>query len=59
MLGTVPAALGLPISSAMVEHLNTMTIGALIIMFLIAEPHGLARLWAIAREKLIVWPFPH
>ena len=59
ILGTVPAAFGLPISSAMVEHLNTMIIGALIIAFLIAEPHGLARIWAIIREKLIMWPFPH
>jgi branched-chain amino acid transport system permease protein len=59
LLGIVPAALGLHISSAMVEHLNTMTIGALIIMFLIVEPHGLARFWEIIREKLIMWPFPH
>ena len=59
LLGTVPAALGLPISSAMVEHLNTMIIGALIVMFLIVEPHGLARFWEIIREKLIMWPFPH
>ena len=59
LLGTVPAALGLPISSAMVEHLNTMIIGGLIIMFLIVEPHGLARFWEIIREKLIMWPFPH
>ena len=59
LLGSVPAALGLPISSAMVEHLNTMIIGALIIMFLIVEPHGLARFWEIIREKLIMWPFPH
>lgn len=59
LLGTIPAALGLPISSATVEHLNTMIIGALIIMFLIVEPHGLARFWAIIREKLIMWPFPH
>ena len=60
MLGTrARRRLGLPISSAMVEHLNTMIIGALIIMFLIVEPHGLARFWAIIREKLIMWPFPH
>jgi branched-chain amino acid transport system permease protein len=59
LLGIVPTALGLHISSAMVEHLNTMTIGALIIMFLIVEPHGLARFWEIIREKLIMWPFPH
>src|SRR5688572_20935619 len=52
VLGTLPAAFGISVSSAMVEHLNTMTIGALIIMFLIVEPHGLARFWATIREKL-------
>ncbi|MCA0997102.1 MULTISPECIES: branched-chain amino acid ABC transporter permease [Roseobacteraceae] len=59
VLGTVPEALGLPISSATVEHLNIMIVGALIVFFLIIEPHGLARLWALIREKLIIWPFPH
>ncbi|WP_274627726.1 branched-chain amino acid ABC transporter permease [Arvimicrobium flavum] len=59
IIGTLPAALGLPISSATVEHLNVMIIGGLIILFLIVEPHGLARFWAIIREKLIMWPFPH
>ena len=23
------------------------------------EPHGLARLWQIGKEKLRLWPFPH
>jgi branched-chain amino acid transport system permease protein len=59
ILGTVPKAFGLPVSSSMAEHLNTMIIGALIITFLIVEPHGLARFWAVIREKLIIWPFPH
>ena len=59
IIGTVPAFFGLSVSSAMVEHLNIMIIGALIIIFLIVEPHGLARFWAIIREKLIMWPFPH
>jgi branched-chain amino acid transport system permease protein len=36
-----------------------MIIGALIIAFLIIEPHGLARFWELLREKLIMWPFPH
>ena len=45
--------------TATVEHLNTMIIGALIIAFLIIEPHGLARFWELLREKLIMWPFPH
>ncbi|ODT07795.1 MAG: ABC transporter permease [Mesorhizobium sp. SCN 65-20] len=59
VISALPSALGLPVSSATVEHLNTMIIGALIIAFLIIEPHGLARFWAIIREKLIMWPFPH
>jgi branched-chain amino acid transport system permease protein len=59
VLSYLPAALGLPISSATIEHLNVMIVGATIILFLILEPHGLARLWAIIREKLIMWPFPH
>ena len=59
VLNTVPEALGLEIKSATVEHLNIMIVGSLIIFFLIIEPHGLARLWALIREKLIIWPFPH
>ena len=31
----------------------------LLIIFLIAEPHGLAQLWKLAKEKLRLWPFPH
>lgn len=59
ILNTVPAFLGIDVSSSTVEHLNVMIIGALIIMFLIVEPHGLARFWEVIREKLIIWPFPH
>ncbi|WP_412564386.1 branched-chain amino acid ABC transporter permease [Thalassobius sp. MITS945101] len=40
-------------------HLEFMIVGALIIVFLIAEPHGLAQLWRVAKEKLRLWPFPH
>jgi branched-chain amino acid transport system permease protein len=59
IIGSVPQAFGIPLDSAMVEHLNIMIIGALIIAFLIIEPHGLARFWAMIREKFILWPFPH
>ena len=59
VLNIVPEALGLELNSATVEHLNVMIVGALIIAVLIIEPHGLARFWAIIREKLIIWPFPH
>ena len=42
-----------------VAHLNLVIVGGLIIVFLIAEPHGLAQLWRVAKEKLRLWPFPH
>lgn len=43
----------------MASNLEYMVFGGLIIFFLIVEPHGLARLWQIAKEKLRLWPFPH
>ena len=52
-------ALGVPIEAATAEHLTAILVGALIILFLIIEPHGLARLWQIAKQKLRVWPFPY
>lgn len=42
-----------------VAHLQLVIVGALIIVFLIMEPHGLAQLWRVAKEKLRLWPFPH
>jgi branched-chain amino acid transport system permease protein len=50
-------SLSLPTSVA--SNLELMVFGALIIFFLIVEPHGLARLWQIGKEKLRLWPFPH
>jgi branched-chain amino acid transport system permease protein len=58
-LNVVPTALGVPLSTAGVSHAELMTFGALIVFFLIVEPHGLARLWQIGKEKLRLWPFPH
>jgi branched-chain amino acid transport system permease protein len=58
-LNYVPHWLGLPLSTATASHLEHMIFGALIVFFLIVEPHGLARLWLTAREKLRLWPFPH
>jgi len=50
---------GWKISTATVSHFESMIFGALIVFFLVVEPHGLARLWSIAKEKLRLWPFPH
>ena len=40
-------------------HFEFAIVGALIVFFLIVEPHGLAMLWRIIKEKLRLWPFPH
>ena len=45
--------------SGLMSNLELIVFGALIIFFLIVEPHGLARLWQIGKEKLRLWPFPH
>ncbi|MGR3492137.1 MAG: branched-chain amino acid ABC transporter permease [Shimia sp.] len=45
--------------TALAAHFQFVIVGALIIMFLILEPHGLARLWLLTKEKLRLWPFPH
>ena len=50
-------ALGWPTDLA--AHFELMIVGALIVFFLIVEPHGLAQLWRLTKEKLRLWPFPH
>ena len=59
LLRLVPAELGMPLHPATAEHLSFIIVGALIILFLIVEPHGLARLWQLAKQKLRVWPYPY
>ena len=59
LLPFISQVFNLPIAGATVSHIQLMVFGALIIFFLIVEPHGLARLWQIAKEKLRLWPFPH
>ena len=50
---------GLGWPTDLAAHLQFIVSGGLIIMFLIMEPHGLAQLWRLAKEKLRLWPFPH
>jgi len=47
------------VASSVASNVELMVFGGLIIFFLIAEPHGLARIWQITKEKLRLWPFPH
>jgi branched-chain amino acid transport system permease protein len=59
LLNQAPEWLDVPLSTAMASNLEFMIFGSLIVLFLVLEPHGLARLWAIGKEKLRLWPFPH
>ncbi len=59
LLDQLPGWLGIPLDTALTAHLTFMIFGALIVFFLIVEPHGLARLWSVGKEKLRLWPFPH
>ena len=59
MLPLVGDLFALEVSIALVSHVEIMIFGALIVFFLIVEPHGIARLWSTGREKLRLWPFPH
>jgi len=58
-LTNAPHVIGLSLPVALLKQIEVMIFGGLILFFLIVEPHGLARLWQIAKEKLRLWPFPH
>jgi len=59
LLTNAPHLLGVSMPVALQKHIELMVFGGLIVLFLIVEPHGLARLWHIAKEKLRLWPFPY
>ena len=59
MATPVEHMLGVTLPAGLMSNLELMVFGALIVFFLIVEPHGLARLWQIGKEKLRLWPFPH
>jgi branched-chain amino acid transport system permease protein len=58
-LRALPALVGLSIGAATIDQLTFMITGLLIIVFLIVEPLGLARLWQTTKQKLRAWPFPY
>jgi branched-chain amino acid transport system permease protein len=45
--------------TALQKEIELMVFGGLIVLFLIVEPNGLARLWQVTKEKLRMWPFPY
>ena len=45
--------------TALATHFEFIIVGGLIVLFLIAEPHGMSQLWRVVKEKLRLWPFPY
>ena len=59
VLPVLGALVGVEVSTAGLTHAEQMIFGSLIVWFLIVEPHGLAKLWSIGKQKMRLWPFPH
>ena len=59
VLPELGALVGVAVSTAALTHAEQIIFGALIVWFLIVEPHGLAKLWSVGKQKLRLWPFPH
>jgi branched-chain amino acid transport system permease protein len=58
-LPAIAGTIGLNVSTETASHAELIVFGALIVWFLIVEPHGLAKLWSTGKQKLRLWPFPH
>ena len=55
---TMVAFLGV-VPSDIRSNIELIFFGGLIIIFLIVEPYGMARLWHTIKNKMRLWPFPH
>ncbi len=40
-------------------NIEYIIFGGLIVLFLIVEPYGMARLWHTIKDKMRLWPFPY
>lgn len=47
------------VPSDILSNIEATIFGGLIVLFLIVEPYGMARLWQTIKEKLRLWPFPY
>lgn len=52
-------AFGKAVDATITSALEQVIFGVLIIVFLIFEPLGFARLWQLTKERLRLWPFRH
>jgi branched-chain amino acid transport system permease protein len=47
------------VPSEILSNLEAIIFGGLIVLFLVVEPYGMARLWHTIKEKMRLWPFPY
>ena len=47
------------VPSDILSNIEAIIFGGLIVLFLIVEPYGMARLWHTIKDKLRLWPFPY
>lgn len=59
LLTNLPPLVGVRLPVDLSKEIEICIFGGMIIAFLILEPRGLARLWAVFKEKLRLWPFPY
>jgi len=59
LITNVASAFGSVVPAELLSNAELIVFGSLIVFFLIVEPLGLARLWAITKERLRLWPFPY
>jgi len=59
LMGTLGNLLEVRVSTGLFSQVELMTFGALIILFLIWEPQGLAKLWRNIKDYFRLWPFAY
>lgn len=47
------------VTSEILSNLEAIIFGGFIVLFLIMEPYGMARLWHTIKDKMRLWPFPY
>lgn len=47
------------VSASLMSALEQVIFGVMMVVFLIYEPLGLARIWQLTKERLRLWPFRH
>lgn len=59
VINRVVSAFAAVVLSDLLANIELMIFGGLIMLFLIVEPYGLAKLLRTTKEKLRLWPFPY